>query len=93
MRTLLERLAVEDVIVDDEPETVRARLMVNAVVPPAERVLTKFVRADDPRASDLKVLLDALADSRAAGDWGAVQHNAIQLLGWVADGSRGANAV
>ncbi len=92
-RLLLERLAVEDVVVDEEPETVRARLMVNAVVPPAERVLAKYVRADNPRASDLKVLLDALADSRAAGDWGAVQHNAIQLLGWVAVESRGANAV
>jgi DNA primase len=93
VRLLLERLAVEDVIVDDEPETLRARLMVNAVVPPAERVLARFVRADNPRASDLKVLLDALADSRAAGDWEAVQHNAIQLLGWVAVESRGANAV
>ena len=93
VRQLLERLAVEDVIADDEPETLRARLMVNAVIPPAERVLTKFVRADNPRANDLKVLLDALADSRTAGDWEAVQHNAIQLLGWVAEGSRGANAV
>jgi DNA primase len=93
VRLLLERLAVEDVIVDDEPETLRARLMVNAVVPPSERVLAKFVRADNPRASDLKVLLDALADSRAAGDWEAVQHNAVQLLGWVAVESRGANAV
>ena len=91
VREVLERLAVEDTIEDDEPATLRARLMVNAVVPPAERVLTKFVRADDPRANDLKVLLDALADSRAAGDWEAVQHNAIQLLGWVAEGSRGAN--
>ena len=91
VREVLERLAVEDTIADDEPATLRARLMVNAVVPPAERVLTKFVRADDPRANDLKVLLDALADSRAAGDWEAVQHNAIQLLGWVAEGSRGAN--
>ena len=91
VREVLERLAVEVTIEDDEPATLRARLMVNAVVPPAERVLTKFVRADDPRANDLKVLLDALADSRAAGDWEAVQHNAIQLLGWVAEGSRGAN--
>jgi len=63
------------------------------MIEPAERVLAKYVRADNPRASDLKVLLDALADSRAAGDWGAVQHNAIQLLGWVAVESRGANAV
>jgi DNA primase len=87
-RALLERLGVEDTIEDDEPETLRARLMANAVVAPAQRVLTSFVRADNPRANDLKVQLDALEDSRAAGDWGAVQHNATQLLGWVAEGSR-----
>jgi DNA primase len=87
-RALLERLAVEPTIEDDEPETLRARLMANAVVAPAQRVLAVFVRADNPRANDLKVQLDALADSRAAGDWGAVQHNANQLLGWIAEGSR-----
>jgi DNA primase len=92
VRELLERLSVEDTIADDEPATLRARLMANAVVPPAQRVLTSYVRADNPRANDLKVLLDALADNRAAGDWGAVQHDATQLLGWVAEGSRGANA-
>ena len=37
--TLLERLAVEEPVEDDEPETLRARLMANAVEPAAERVL------------------------------------------------------
>ena len=92
VRELLERLAVEEAVTDDEPETLRARLMVNAVVPPAQRVRARMVRADNPRATELSVLLDALADSRAAGDWEAVLHNANQLLGWVAVGSRGADA-
>ena len=49
-----------------------------------------MLRAGDDRVRAIvKVLLDALADSRDVGDWEAVQHNAIQLLGWVADGSRG----
>jgi DNA primase len=92
VRELLERVAVEEAVTDDEPETLRARLMVNAVVPPAQRVRARMVRADNPRAAELSVLLDALADSRAAGDWEAVLHNANQLLGWVAVGSRGADA-
>ena len=37
-RALLERLAVEDPMEDDEPETVRARLVVNIVGPAAERL-------------------------------------------------------
>jgi hypothetical protein len=66
----------------------RGRLIANAVVAPAQRVLAGFVRDDNPRANDLKVQLDALADSRAAGDWNAVLRDANQLLGWIAEGSR-----
>jgi DNA primase len=87
-RDLLERLAVEEPVEDDEPETLRGRLIANAVVAPAQRVLAGFVRDDNPRANDLKVQLDALADSRAAGDWNAVLRDANQLLGWIAEGSR-----
>jgi DNA primase len=92
VRELLERLAVEDSLTDDEPTTLRARLMANAVVPPAQQVLARYVRADDPRANELKMLLDALADSRATGAWDAVLHDAGQLLGWIAEGSPAATA-
>ena len=39
VRALLERLAVEEPEADAEPETVRARLVVNLVEPAAERLL------------------------------------------------------
>jgi DNA primase len=87
-RVLLERLAVEEPIVDPEPETLPARLLANSVEPVAKRVLASLVRADDPRANNLKMQLDALADHRAAGDWDAVRQNGTELLGWVAEGTR-----
>ena len=42
VRALLERLAVEEPQVDAEPETVRARLVVNLVEPAAERLLRQL---------------------------------------------------
>ncbi len=91
-RELLERVAVEEPSEDDEPETVRARLMANAIAPAAERVLATMVRAGDARASSVKVLLDALAFARDTGDWDAVGEHAEQLLGWIEEGSRGVGA-
>jgi DNA primase len=89
---LLERVSVEEPVEDDEPETLRARLMANAVTPAAERVLAAMVRAGDARSSTVKLLLDALAHDREAGEWDAVVHDAEQLLGWIEEGSRGAGA-
>jgi len=92
VRELLERVAVEEPVDDNEPETLHVRLMANAVAPAAQRVLTTMLRAGDERSSAVKVLLNALASAEAIGDWDAVLHNAEQLLGWVDDGSRGAVA-
>ena len=89
---LLERVTVEEPVEDDEPESLRARLMANAIAPAAERVLTAMVRAGDARASSVKVLLDALTYARDAGEWEAVEHDAEQLLGWIEEGSRSAGA-
>jgi DNA primase len=89
VRTLLERIAVEAPIEDAEPQTLRARLMANAIGPAAERVLTSMVRAGDDRASSVKVLLDSLTYARDIGDWEAVHRDAGQLLGWIEEGSRG----
>ena len=91
-RELLERVAVEEPSEDDEPETVRSRLMANAIAPAAERVLATMVRAGDARASSVKVLLDSLAFARDTGDWDAVGEHAEQLLGWIEEGSRGVGA-
>ena len=92
VRALLERVAVEEPVEDEEPQTLRARLMANAVAPAAQRVLAGMVRAGDDRASSVKVLLDTLSYARDTGDWEAVQRDAEQLLGWVEEGSRGVGA-
>jgi DNA primase len=85
---LLERVAVEEPVRDDEPETLHVRLMANAVAPAGERVLAGMLRAGDERSSSVKVLLNALASAEGVGDWEAVLSNANELLGWIEEGSR-----
>jgi DNA primase len=91
-RELLERIAVDEPTDIDEPETLRARLMANAIEPAGERVLAGMLRAGDTRSSSVKLLLDALRHSRDIGDWTTVEELAEQLLGWIEEGSRGVGA-
>ncbi len=90
VRDLLERVAVEEPIASNEPETLRAHLMANTIGPAAQRVLAGMLRAGDDRATSLKLLLDALAHARESGDWEAVQEDAFELLGWLGEATRGA---
>jgi hypothetical protein len=85
-RALLERLAVEEPPEEDdrEPETLAARVMINAVEPVAQRVLARVLRDGDDRASDLKELLSTLHHHRDIGDWDAARGDVGQLLGWLA---------
>jgi DNA primase len=83
VRQLLERLAVEDPQADDEPTTVRARLIVNTVDPVAKRMLARMLRDGDERASTVKMQLDVVAHGREVGDWSRAQEAATQLVGWV----------
>ena len=85
VRDLLERVAVEEPVEDEEPETLPVRLMANSVTPAAQRVLAGMLRAGDERSNSVKVLLNALANAEGIGDWDAVQRNANELLGWIAD--------
>ncbi|HUF83290.1 MAG TPA: DNA primase [Acidimicrobiia bacterium] len=85
VRSLLERLAVEDATVDGDPETVRARLMVNMVMPAAERLLESMLERDDQRASEMKSLLDLAAHNRETGEWDEAQQAARQLVAWLVD--------
>ena len=87
VRALLERLAVEDATVTGDPETVRARLMVNMVVPAGERLLKSLLEHDDERSSEVKSLLDLAAHHRETGEWDAAQQAARQLVGWLVDRS------
>jgi DNA primase len=83
-RDLLQRLAVEELSKSDdrEPETFSARLMINAVEPAAQRMLTVMLRDGDDRASEVKSRLDAMAHHREIGNWEAARHDAEQLVGW-----------
>ncbi|HEY7439736.1 MAG TPA: DNA primase [Acidimicrobiia bacterium] len=84
VRALLERLAVEEPQLDDEPETVRARLLVNTVEPAAERLLQDLLRAGDDRASEVKAQLDALRSGRGAG-WIDGESAAMTLVRWISE--------
>jgi DNA primase len=85
---LLERVLVEEPVGSDEPETLRAHLMVNTIEPAAKRELAALLRTQDERATSLKMQLDSLAHARETGDWEAVQRTAHELLGWVGEGAR-----
>ena len=78
-RALLERLAAEDVQDDDEPETVRSRLVVNIVLPAAERLRSQFLAAGDERAGQLTVMLDPVRNGASAG-WASGEGAAMQLV-------------
>ncbi len=88
VRALLERLAVEEPHYDDEPETVRPRLIVNMVVPVAERLKETLLRDDDVSVGELIAQLDAVAHAREVGDWDHAQDVALKLVGWVVHAAR-----
>lgn len=77
-RALLERLAVEEPV-DDEPETVRARLVVNIVGPAAERLRRRLLADGDERAMEIATLLDRMRGGAAAG-WASGEGAAMQLV-------------
>ncbi|MFN8037269.1 MAG: DNA primase [Acidimicrobiia bacterium] len=83
VRGLLERLAVEEPIPDNEPDTLEARLVVNTVEPAARRVLHAMQRGADERISDVSRLLDAVASARANGHWDDAKDAALELIAWV----------
>jgi hypothetical protein len=87
-RDLLERLAVEEPIADEDRHTLRARLMVNTVWPVAEALRARLLRDGDERASEMKLDLDALTHAREVGDWVNAQEVAERLVGWVVESAR-----
>jgi DNA primase len=80
---LLMQLAVEEPATDGEPETIAARLIVNAVEPRAQEVLRLLLDSGDDQATEVKRLLDDLAHAREMGDWPHAQEDASRLVGWV----------
>jgi len=82
-REVLERLAVEEPIGDGEPQTIAARLLVNAVEPRGGELLQRLLDAGDDRATEVKRTLDELAHGREVGDWATAETAARRLVGWV----------
>ena len=84
VQALLERLAVEEPLTDDdEPETVHARLIVYAVEPVAQRTLAGLLAEGDERATAIKHDLDELAHAREIGSWQHAEDAARRLLQWI----------
>ena len=83
-RDLLERLAVEEPLADDEPETIADRLLINAAEPRGQELLQQMLVTGDDQASEVKRLLDEIAHDREMGDWGKGRDAALRLVAWVA---------
>jgi len=81
VRVLLERLAVEEPEDDDEPETLRARLLTVAVEPIAQRTIDVLAERDEISAEASKDL-DELQNARM-GDWERAEEAARRLLQWL----------
>jgi hypothetical protein len=82
---LLQRLAVEELDGRGAPEELVVRVVVNLVEASSQRLLSSMLKRDDPRASEIKVLLDALANARATEHWSAAESDAEQLVTWITD--------
>jgi hypothetical protein len=82
---LLQRLAVEepDEGVDADERVVR--VVVNLVEASSRRLEASMVRENDPRASEVKSLLDALSNARADERWNAAETAAEQLVTWTTE--------
>ncbi len=82
---LLQRLAVEDLDDRGPTEELATRVVVNLVEASSQRLLTSMLRRDDPRISELKMLLDSLTNARGSEHWEAAEVVAEQLVTWITD--------
>lgn len=80
---LLQRLAVEEPEGRGAPEDRVVRVVVYLVEPSSKRLHASMMRRDDPRAAEVKALLDALANARENEHWNAAEDAAEQLLTWI----------
>jgi DNA primase len=86
---LLERLAVEELAIGNEPaDEVATRVVVNLVEASSQRLLTSMLKVGDERSVQVKTVLDALVTARQTEHWNAAEEPARQLVGWVAECSK-----
>ena len=83
--TLLQRLAVEEPEEGVAADERVIRVVVNLVEASSRRVHASMLKADDPRASEVKSLLDALANARSDEHWNAAERAAEQLVTWITE--------
>ena len=82
---LLQRLAVEDADEGVAADERVVRVVVNLVEASSRRMQASMLRDNDPRASEVKSLLDALANARADEHWNAAERSAEQLVTWITE--------
>ncbi len=86
---LLERLAVEELTIGNEPaDEVATRVVVNLVEAASQRLLASMLKAADERSVQVKAVLDALVTARQAEHWNAAEEPARQLVGWISECSK-----
>ncbi len=83
--SLLQRLAVEEPEAGVAAEERVVRVVVNLVEASSRRLLASMLRDDDQRVSEVKSLLDALANARSDERWNAAENAAEQLVTWITD--------
>jgi hypothetical protein len=83
--SLLQRLAVEEPDEGVVAEERVVRVVVLLVEASSRRLHGSMVRDNDPRASQVKSLLDALANARADEHWQAAEAAAEQLVTWMTE--------
>jgi DNA primase len=83
--SLLQRLAVEEPEDGVDPEERVVRVVVNLVEASSRRLQASMLRENDPRVSEIKALLDALANARADEHWNAAEKSAEQLVTWTTE--------
>jgi DNA primase len=83
--SLLQRLAVEEPDEGGAPDERVVRVVVLLVEASSRRLHGSMVRDNDPRASQVKSLLDALANARAEEHWNAAEAAAEQLVTWTTE--------
>ncbi len=82
---LLQRLAVEEPDEGVEADERVVRVVVNLVEASSRRLQASMLRENNPRVSEVKSLLDALANARADEHWNAAERSAEQLVTWTTE--------
>lgn len=80
---VLQRLAVEEPSLGNDPDAYVAELSANLIEAAAVPVLQDLVRKADLRSMELKRTLDQLVTDRADGNWNAVRDDSDRLVAWL----------